>query len=115
MSIKLWTLFTILLWFDGFGNLFLEGSLEPNTTPDANDSIDEFRFQDSNGIDLAIIDAANGNMYIIGSLYENQAELNPQGDNNFIIKDSNDDTVAYIDDPNGDLYLKGKLFDDLNP
>ena len=102
-------------WFDNFGNLFLKGTLEPSTTPDANDSIDEFRFQDSNGIDLAIIDATNGNMYITGSLYENQAELNPQGDNNFIIKDSNDDTLAYIDDPNGDLYLKGKLFDDLNP
>jgi hypothetical protein len=98
-------------WFDYLGNLFLiKGTLIEETTPQAT-SIDEFRFQDSNGVDVAIIDANSGDMYIRGSLHEGEVTLNPQGDNHIIIKDVNDSTVAYIDDPNGDLYLKGKLYE----
>lgn len=102
-------------WFDGSGNLVLKGTLDANTTPEANNTIDEFRFQDPNGNDLAIIDANSGNMYITGLLYENQDTLQLDGDNHFIIKGSNDTVVAYIDDPNGSLYLKGKLYENSNP
>lgn len=108
-------------WFDNFGNLILDGYLEKHTDHIATDANDEFRIQDSDGNDLAIIDATDGWMYIKGLLYDKQETLDPQGDNNFIIKDSNDDVVAYIDDPNGDVYLKrrllslGELVDQGNP
>ncbi|MBW8039780.1 MAG: hypothetical protein FVQ85_07250 [Planctomycetes bacterium] len=103
----------LMAWFDDLGNLFLRGSLTQDTTPVAYDNIDDFRIQDSNGVDVAIIDAANGNMYIKGSYTEGvwPGPGPSAGDNNFIIKDGSDNAVAYIDDPNGDLYLKGKLFE----
>jgi hypothetical protein len=96
-------------WFGDLGNIVLKGTLDEESSHSAG-SNDEFRFQGSDGNDVAIIDANSGDMYIKGSLYENQEALNPQGDNHFIIKDVNDSTIAYIDDPNGDLYLKGKLY-----
>ncbi|MHC4124208.1 MAG: right-handed parallel beta-helix repeat-containing protein [Planctomycetota bacterium] len=95
--------------FDNMGNLFLKGTLDESTSHTAT-AVDEFIVEDSNGSELAIIDANDGNMYIDGQIFESQGTLTPSGTNNFIIEDSNGITVAYIDDPNGDLYLKGKLY-----
>jgi len=96
--------------FDTSGNLILRGSLEQNTTPTATAN-DEFRVQDSNGTDVAIIDMTNGNMYIKGTLYEEQVTLTPSASSDdFIIKDSSGDVIAYIDE-SGNVYLKGKLYD----
>ncbi len=97
-------------WFYGQGNLVLKGTLDSNTTPTATPN-DEFRVQDANGVDIAIIDMTNGNMYIKGLLYEDQGSLDPNGNSHFIIKDGND-VVAYIDAPNGNLYLKGLLYEE---
>ena len=97
-------------WFNSFGDLTLDGYLVKHTDHIATDANDEFRFQDSDGNDLAIIDSTDGWMYINGLLYDEQETLDPQGDNNFIIKDSEGDVVAYINDQNGDVYLKGNLY-----
>lgn len=99
-------------WFDSFGNLFLKGIFEPNTTPEASAN-DEFRFQDSNSNDVAIIDANSGNMYIEGLLQAQWQDPNGQNDE-FIIEDSNDQPVSYIND-SGDVFLKGRLYDDIWP
>jgi len=98
--------------FDNSGDVFLKGTLDVNTTRSATDN-NEFRFQDSDGNDIAIIDGDSGNMYIYGQIFEEQAVLTPSGDNHFIIEDSDGNTVAYIDDPNGDLYLKGLLYEQI--
>lgn len=98
--------------FDNVGNLILAGTLEENSTHSAT-AHDEFRIQDSNGADVAIIDAVDEVMYIDGEKYEGQEELSPPT-NSFIIKNKNGDAVAYID-VSGDLYLKGKLYDEWSP
>ncbi|MDO8740790.1 MAG: toxin TcdB middle/N-terminal domain-containing protein [Candidatus Woesearchaeota archaeon] len=92
--------------FDSLGNLWLKGTLTKNSAYGAT-SNDEFRFQDRNGNDVAIIDLTTGNMHIKGSLYEKQTTLNPI-DYNFIIKDSNDQIAAFIDE-SGNIFLKGTL------
>jgi len=99
-------------WFGNLGNLVLKGTLTQETTPTATAN-DEFRFQDSNGVDVAIIDTTNGEMYIAGEKHEGQdmSLLSPEG---FIIKNSDGDVVAYIDD-SGELYLTGKLYQNANP
>jgi len=99
-------------WFDNLGNVALKGTLEPNTTPTATGN-DEFRFQDSNGVDVAIIDATDGNMYIKGSKHENH-NMVLYGQHRFIVQDSNGDRVAYINEL-GDLYLKGELYENAIP
>jgi len=99
-------------WFDNFGNLFLKGIFEPNTTPEASAN-DEFRFQDSNSNDVAIIDANSGNMYIEGLLQAQWQDPNGQNDE-FIIEDSNAQPVSYIND-SGNVFLKGRLYDDIWP
>jgi len=104
----------IVAWFDNLGNLFLKGTLTQQMTPTASAN-DEFRFQDSNSSDLAIIDTNSGNMYIDGTVYQNQSSPSPSEESDdFIIKDSNGEVVAYIDD-SGDVYLKGELYDYSNP
>jgi len=99
-------------WFDDSGNLFLKGIFEPNTTPTPTDA-DEFRFQDSNSNDVAIIDANSGNMYIEGLLQAQWQDPNGQNDE-FIIEDSNAQPVSYIND-SGNVFLKGRLYDDIWP
>jgi hypothetical protein len=95
-------------FFDNLGNLFLEGTLEENSSH-AVTANKEFRFRDSSSNDVVIIDTTNGNVYIDGNLYENQEALVPAGANDeFIIKNSQDEIVAYFD-VNGDLYLKGEV------
>jgi hypothetical protein len=96
--------------FDNLGNLFLKGTMDESTSHTAT-AADEFIIEDSNGSELAVIDANDGNMYIDGQVFESQGTLTPSGTNNFIIEDANGNTVAYIDDPNGDLYLKGVLYE----
>jgi len=88
------------------GDLFLNGSLTENTTPQASGS-SEFRVQNSNEQDVAIIDTSTGNMVIAGSKYEEQADLS--GASNFVVKDAQANVVAYID-TSGNLYLKGKIY-----
>jgi hypothetical protein len=95
-------------WIDELGNLVLTGTLTQNTTPTATGN-DEFRVQDSDGSDVAIIDMSNGNMSLAGSVQATWA--NPsEGSDDFIIKDSSAATVAYIDE-SGNLYLKGDLYE----
>jgi len=96
--------------FDNFGNLFLKGTLDEESSHSAG-SNDEFIVEDSSS-ELAIIDSTDGNMYITGQKHENQnmSLLSPEG---FIIKNSNGEVVAYIDDSgdeSGHLYLAGKLY-----
>ena len=95
-------------WIDELGNLVLTGTLTQNTTPTATGN-DEFRLQDSDGNDVAIIDMTNGNMYLAGSVQATWA--NPsEGSDDFIIKDTTGATVAYIDE-SGDVYLTGDLYE----
>lgn len=98
--------------FDNLGKFVLKGTLTQETTPTATAN-DEFRVQDVNGVDVAIIDTTNGEMYITGEKHEGQdmSLLSPEG---FIIKNSDGDVVAYIDD-SGELYLTGKLYQNANP
>ena len=102
-------------WFDDLGNLLLKGALTQNTTPAANPNKDEFRFQNSTGNDVAIIDATNGNMCIKGSLKEQGIwwQEPSEQEHDFIIKNSNGAVVAYINE-SGDLYLKGELYQRLD-
>ena len=93
--------------FSDSGDLFLDGTLTQNTTPQAT-SNDEFRVQDSAGDDVAIIDMTNGNMYLDGSVQTTWVNP-PEGSDDFIIKDSNGAPVAYIDD-SGNLYLIGSVY-----
>jgi hypothetical protein len=58
------------VYIDDSGNLFLQGAFIPGTAPSATGA-DEFRVQDSEGIDVAIIRASNGDVRIKGKLYEN--------------------------------------------
>jgi len=95
-------------WFDDLGNLFLKGTLTEDTTPQATGN-DEFRVQDSDGNDVAIIDMTNGNIYLDGSVQATWAEPSAESDD-FIIKDSSGAAVAYIDD-SGELYLKGNVYE----
>jgi len=100
-------------WFGDRGNLVLKGTLTTEVDPLEEDPAhDEFRVQDSEGNDVAIIDATNGNMYISG-LHKNW-HTPSEGKDEFIIRNSNDDPVAYISDE-GHLYLKGKLYQHPNP
>jgi len=94
--------------FTDSGDLFLAGTLTQDTTPTATGN-DEFRVQDSNDTDVAIIDMTNGNMYLGGSVQETW--VNPsEGSDDFIIRTTSDPNgVAYIDD-SGDLYLKGSVY-----
>jgi len=94
--------------FDDFGNLVLKGSLTQNTTPQATDN-DEFRVQDSEGNDVAIIDMTNGNMYIAGLVQETWADPDA-GEDEFVIHDSAGYPVAYIDE-SGNLYLQGNVYE----
>ena len=106
----------IVAWFDSFGNLFLADELYPSSSHPATGH-DEFRVQDSNGVDVAIIDTTNGKMYIKGTLKldsEGNWVAPTDGDDNFRIKDRSGNDVAYISKA-GDLYLKGKLYEDANP
>jgi parallel beta-helix repeat protein len=98
-----------IAWIDRCGNMALRGTITPNTIPYATVA-KEFRFQNVDGNDAAIINAKNGNVFIRGMLYERQATLTLSGSNNFIIKDSNGTVVAYINNA-GDLYLKGSLYE----
>jgi hypothetical protein len=93
---------------DSLGNMALKGILSQNSTVYAT-TAKEFRFINTTGNDLAIINAANGNMRIDGTLYQNQTTLAPVGNNKFIVKNSSGTIVAYIDN-NGNLCLKGNLF-----
>jgi len=99
-------------WFDTFGNLFLKGSLAIEVDPLEEDpDHDEFRVQDSDGYDVAIIDTTNGNMRIKGTLkLDSQGNwvAPTDGDDNFRIQDSSGYDVAYIS-KTGDLYLIGGL------
>ncbi|MCK4291711.1 MAG: right-handed parallel beta-helix repeat-containing protein [Planctomycetes bacterium] len=106
--------------FDSVGDLILKGTLTESTTPTATAN-DEFRVQDSNSVDVAIIDANEGNMYIHGALYENlRAQTPPQpleppeGSDDFIIRNSSGAVIAYID-ASGNLYLKGELYENYEP
>jgi len=97
-------------WFDDLGHLLLTGTLEENSNHTATVN-KEFRFKDSGGNDVMIIDSTNGNAYIDGDLYEWQQSLKePTGTGGeFIIRNADGDVVAYID-TSGDLYLKGIVF-----
>jgi|GEM_PF-2046738 len=100
-----------MAWFTNLGNLALKGTLQqrPNRPPSGHD---EFRFQDSEGEEVAIIDATDGNMYIDGQKNEDQVQLNPPA-NSFIIKNRDGEVVAYID-VSGNVYLTGKVYENLN-
>ena len=98
---------TSMASFDYSGNLVLRGVLQQSST-DAATANDEFRFQNRNSEDVAIIDLTNGNMYIDGVLYVNQGSLNPSSSYDFIIKNTSSNAVAYISET-GDLFLKGTL------
>ena len=103
-------------YFNYGGELFLKGTLDVDSTHSATGN-DEFRFQDSGGNDVAIIDADDGNMYIDGSLFEDQNSLTPSANSDdFIIKNSDGNDVAYVAyiDESGNMYLKGKLYEDPN-
>jgi len=99
-------------WFDSFGNLFLAWKLYQESSHPATGH-DEFRFQDSNGDDVAIIDTTDGKMYIDGTLkLDSQGNwvAPTDGDDNFRIKDRSGNDVAYIS-KTGDLYLNGGLYE----
>jgi hypothetical protein len=102
--------------FDNLGNLALKGTLEQNSNHPATGH-DEFRFQDSNDDDVAIIDTTDGDMFIKGTLKldsENNWVAPTDGDDNFRIQSRSGNDVAYIS-KTGDLYLKGELYEDANP
>lgn len=90
--------------FDDQGNLYLNGGLTTNTTPESTE-YDEFRVQ-GYGQDVAIVSMSTGDMTISGSLNENQTDLS--GANHFVIKDNYGSPVAYID-TSGNLFLKGAV------
>ncbi len=99
---------SVIASFDDSGDVVLRGILQQSSSYTAT-SNDEFRFQDRNGNDVAIIDLSNGNMYIDGTLFENQNSLNQlQDSNDFIMKDNDDNIVAYINE-SGSMFLKGAL------
>lgn len=104
----------LVAYFNGSGDLvLLKGTLTQLTTPQATEN-DEFRFQDSNGNDVMIIDANSGDMYLAGTLYENVFdELVPPQGNNFVLRCSDANIMAYIDNE-GNLYLKGRVYDDMD-
>jgi len=98
-------------WFDDYGNLFLEGSLEENSDFDPPTGHDEFVVKDSSNVIVAIIDTTDGEMYIDGTLkLDSQGNwvAPTDGDDNFRIQNSGGNDVAYIS-KTGDLYLKGIL------
>jgi len=104
---------TIVAWFSTLGNLWLKGALEQSSAYTATGS-DEFRFQDRDGNDIAIIDATSGNMYIDGALFQNQTSLTPADNSyDFIIKNEGS-VVAYINEL-GNLFLKGKITENGSP
>lgn len=84
--------------FDDQGNLYLNGGLTTNTTPQSTGGA-HFWIQG-----VAIISMSTGDMTISGSLYENQTNMT--GANNFVVKDNSSNPVAYID-TSGNLFLKG--------
>ena len=91
--------------FQADGQLILKGSLQQNGIPTPS-AVDEFIFNDRNGITMAVVNLANGNMVIRGSLFESQPVLNPNPANNdFVIRDEEGNVVAYIEET-GNLYLK---------
>ncbi len=96
-------------WIDSEGNLFLTGDLtrDPNVT--GSSGTDEFRIQDANSVDVAVIDMITGDMEFAGILHEQVSNFS--GAIHFIIKDSDSNVVAYIDTW-GNLYLKGKAYPD---
>ncbi|MHC4545661.1 MAG: C1 family peptidase [Planctomycetota bacterium] len=94
-------------WFGNRGNLVLKGILAGADPLEEDPAHDEFRVQDSEGNDVAIIDETNGNMYISG-LHKNW-HTPSEGKDEFIIRNSSDEPVAFISDE-GDLYLTGKLY-----
>jgi hypothetical protein len=105
-----------IAYFGNFGNLVLADELYPSSSHPATGH-DEFRVQDVNGVDVAIIDTSNGKMYIKGTLKldsEGNWVTPTDGEGNFRIKDRRGYDVAYISKV-GDLYLKGKLYEDANP
>jgi hypothetical protein len=96
-----------------FGNLFLKGTLGGNPAHDPDK--DEFRVQNQNGSDVAIIDLTSGNMYIIGSVFEKQLDtFIPSGSGNFIIKNSDGNVLGFIDST-GNVYLGWKLYENSIP
>jgi hypothetical protein len=97
--------------FDALGNLFIEGTMDESTTHTAT-ATNEFRIQDSSGVDVAIIDADDGNMYIDGSIYEDQTISTVPADA-FEIKNASGTTVAYIED-DGDVYLAESLYESVS-
>jgi len=92
-------------WFDNFGNLVLKGRLEENSDCEPTGH-DEFKFKDSGGNVVMIIDTSNGNMSIKGT-HQAQWEDPSAEDDEFIIENDSG-PVAYISD-SGDLYLTGEL------
>lgn len=100
-------------WFDDLGNLFLKGTLEQGQGNDPQIQYnDGFRFKNSNGDDVAIIDGTNGNMYIKETLQldsDGNWVAPTEGDGNFRIKDNGGNDVAYIS-KTGYLYLIGELY-----
>ncbi len=95
--------------FDDQGNLYLNGGLTTNTTPQSTE-YEEFRVQ-GYGQDVAIISMSTGDMTISGSLNENQTNMT--GANNFVVKDNSSNPVAYID-TSGNLFLKGTNMGDID-
>ena len=103
-----------IAWFGDLGNVVLKGILEQNSTHTATAN-DEFRFQDSNGNDVMLIDMTNGNMYIDGNLSQNQNTLTPsQNSDDFIILNETNNVVAYVNEF-GYMFLKGILVENGNP
>jgi len=103
-------------WFGDLGNVVLKGILTTEVDPLEEDpDHDEFRVQDSDGYDVAIIDATTGNMYIKGTLHQGETELTPP-EGSFIMATTGGRggtatvPVVYIDDE-GELYLKGQLYE----
>lgn len=104
----------IVAWFGDAGNVVLKGTLEQNSSYTAKDN-DEFRFQNSNGNDVIIIDMTNGNMYLDGFLYENQDNLNPtENSDDFIVLNETNEVVIYVNE-SGYMFLKGILTENGNP
>ena len=58
-----------MFYIDDSGNLFMKGSFTQGSPPSATGA-DEFRVQDSEGNDVAIIKASDGSVHIKGKLYQ---------------------------------------------
>ena len=97
--------------FDILGNLMLKGELTRNTTPTATAN-DEFRVQDSNGTDVAIINATDGNMFIKKNIGWPTRQWG-SGDF-FTVRNTNGEIVARIHHL-GYMYLRGKLYENADP